>query len=88
MIEIRGVKTKKLLEYKEGGNITIRGPYWNGVFGIKNIKNQKDNNAIVLARGIGMAPMIPVIKRLKENNNQLTVILDKSPFKDIYVTES
>ena len=63
MIEIRGVKTKKLLEIKEGGNITIRGPYWNGVFGVKNIK------------------------KLKENNNQVTVILDKAPFKDIYVTD-
>ena len=87
MIEIRGVKTKKLLELKEGGNITIRGPYWNGVFGVKNIKKQKDSNAIVLARGIGMAPMLPVIKKLKENNNQVTVILDKAPFKDIYVTD-
>ena len=87
MIEIRGVKTKKLLEIKEGGNITIRGPYWNGVFGVKNIKKQKDSNAIVLARGIGMAPMLPVIKKLKENNNQVTVILDKAPFKDIYVTD-
>ena len=54
MIEIRGVKTKKLLEIKEGGNITIRGPYWNGVFGVKNIKKQKDSNVIVLARGIGI----------------------------------
>ena len=87
MIEIRGVKTKKLLEIKEGGNITIRGPYWNGVFGVKNIKKQKDSNVIVLARGIGMAPMLPVIKKLKENNNQVTVILDKAPFKDIYVTD-
>ena len=57
------------------------------LFNGKNIKKQKDSNAIVLARGIGMAPMLPVIKKLKENNNQVTVILDKAPFKDIYVTD-
>jgi hypothetical protein len=41
MIEIRGIKTKQLLNIESGGNITIRGPYWNGVFGLKNIGKQK-----------------------------------------------
>lgn len=87
MIEIRGIKTKQLLNIETGGNITIRGPYWNGVFGLKNIRKQKNNDTIVIARGIGMAPMIPVIKRLIENDNTVTLIVDKQPFKDIYVTE-
>lgn len=87
MIEIRGIKTKQLLNIETGGNITIRGPYWNGVFGLKNIRKQKNNDTIVIARGIGMAPMIPVIKRLIENDNTVTLIVDKQPFKDVYVTE-
>lgn len=87
MIEIRGIKTKQLLNIETGGNITIRGPYWNGVFGLKNIRKQKNNDTIVIARGIGMAPMIPVIKRLIENDNTVTLIVDKQPFKDIYVNE-
>ena len=87
MIEIRGIKTKQLLNIETGGSITIRGPYWNGVFGLKNIRKQKNNDTIVIARGIGMAPMIPVIKRLIENDNTVTLIVDKQPFKDIYVTE-
>ena len=87
MIEIRGIKTKQLLNIEAGGNITIRGPYWNGVFCLKNIRKQKNNDTIVIARGIGMAPMIPVIKRLIENDNTVTLIVDKQPFKDIYVTE-
>ena len=65
VIEIRGIKTKKLLNIK-GGNITIRGPYWNGVFGLKNIRKQKNNETLVIARGIGMAPMIPVIRKVSE----------------------
>ncbi|MBS6184807.1 MAG: sulfide/dihydroorotate dehydrogenase-like FAD/NAD-binding protein [Clostridium celatum] len=87
MIEIRGIKTKQLLNIEDGGNITIRGPYWNGVFGLKNIRKQKNNEALVIARGIGMAPMMPVISRLVENGNTVTLILDKQPFNDIYVSE-
>lgn len=87
MIEIRGIKTKKILDLKKEGNIVIRGPYWNGVFGIKNIEKQKNNHVLVLARGIGMAPMMPVLKRLIQNDNKVTLIVDKQPFNDIYVNE-
>ena len=87
MIEIRGVKTKNLLEIKEGENITIRGPYWNGVFGLNNLNSQANNNVLVLARGIGMAPMIPVIRKLSLNNNNINLILDNTPYKDNYVKE-
>lgn len=87
MIEIRGIKTKKLLEIKAGQNITIRGPYWNGVFGLKNIRKQKENHVIVLARGIGMAPVIPVLNRLVQQDNKITLIMDKQPYEDIYVSE-
>lgn len=87
MIEIRGVKTKKLLEINENEEITIRGPYWNGVFGLTNLKNQKNNEVLVIAKGIGMAPMIPVIRKLKLNNNNVNLILDIAPYKDNYVKE-
>lgn len=87
MVEVRGIKTKKLLDIKVGQNITIRGPYWNGVFGLKNIRKQKNNHAIVLARGIGMAPVIPVISKLVKQGNKVTVILDRRPYQDIYVSE-
>lgn len=87
MIEIRGVKSKQLLNIESGGEITIRGPYWNGVFGLKNIRKQKNNEVLVIARGIGMAPMLPVIKKLAQNDNNVTVIVDKQPFNDVYVSE-
>lgn len=87
MIEIRGIKTKKLLDIEEGGEITIRGPYWNGVFGLKNLNKQVNNNVLVIARGIGMAPMMPVIRKLYLNNNNINLILDKDPYKGNYVQE-
>lgn len=86
-VEIRGIKTSKLLDIKTDGNIVIRGPYWNGVFGIKNILDQKENKALILARGIGIAPMIPVARKLISQNNELQVIVDKSPFEENFSKE-
>ncbi|MGL5085721.1 MAG: sulfide/dihydroorotate dehydrogenase-like FAD/NAD-binding protein, partial [Clostridium sp.] len=85
MIEIRGIKTKKLLNIEKGGQITIRGPYWNGVFGLKNIQKQKNKDVLVIARGIGMAPMMPVIQKFASNNNNIYLMLDKEPYNDNYV---
>lgn len=86
-VEIRGIKTNKLLSVKANENIVIRGPYWNGVFGIKNILEQKDNKALVLARGIGLAPMMPVIRKLISQNNKLQVVIDKNPFEMNFADE-
>lgn len=80
-VEVRGIKTAKLLNVKANENIVIRGPYWNGVFGIKNILDQKKNKSLVLARGIGLAPMMPVIRKLIAQNNEVQVVIDKSPFE-------
>lgn len=80
-VEVRGIKTAKLLNVKANENIVIRGPYWNGVFGIKNILAQKENKSLVLARGIGLAPMMPVIRKLVAQNNEVEVVIDKSPFE-------
>ncbi|MBU3106655.1 sulfide/dihydroorotate dehydrogenase-like FAD/NAD-binding protein [Clostridium gasigenes] len=87
MIEVRGIKTKKLLGIEKGGEITIRGPYWNGVFGLKNIQKQKNRNVLIISRGIGMAPMMPVIQKFTANNNNVYLLLDKEPYKDNYVKE-
>ncbi|MGG7176092.1 sulfide/dihydroorotate dehydrogenase-like FAD/NAD-binding protein [Clostridium paraputrificum] len=87
VIEVRGVKTKRLKEIKNGQNIVIRGPYWNGVFGLDNIGKQIENNCVVLARGIGMAPMMPVIRKLAINKNEVDVYVDKAPFKEDFSKE-
>ncbi|MBW6409384.1 sulfide/dihydroorotate dehydrogenase-like FAD/NAD-binding protein [Clostridium weizhouense] len=86
LIEIRGVKTKNVLNIKEEDNIVIRGPYWNGVFGIKNILAQKGGKSLVLARGIGVAPMMPVIRKLIAQENDVNVVIDRTPFKDNFAS--
>lgn len=86
-IEIRGIKTRKLLELKSGENIVIRGPYWNGIFGIKEVFAQKKSKALILARGIGLAPMVPIIRKLISQDNDLKVFVDTNPFNINFAQE-
>lgn len=87
LVEVKGIKTNKLSDIKEGKNIIIRGPYWNGVFGLRNIEKKKEGKALVLSRAIGIAPMVPVIKRLKMQNNDVSVIIDESAIDSIAVKD-
>ena len=82
MTEIRGIKTIKLKESLKSNKIVIRAPYFNGIFGLEDLNNQVEQNILILARGIGLAPMIPVVKNLSLNNNQIEVFSDISPFKE------
>ncbi|WP_315114688.1 sulfide/dihydroorotate dehydrogenase-like FAD/NAD-binding protein [uncultured Clostridium sp.] len=84
-IEVKGVKTKNLDLLKEGEKILLKGPYWNGVLGLKNLDKSKDGTAIVISRGIGQAPIVPVLKKLYANNNKIYVLIDREPYENIFI---
>lgn len=86
-IEVNGVKTKKIEELNIEDNIMVRGPYWNGVLGLRNILKASKGNSIIIARSIGLAPMLPVLKKLYSNENKVTVIIDKAEYKEIFTKE-
>ncbi|MEW8954921.1 sulfide/dihydroorotate dehydrogenase-like FAD/NAD-binding protein [Clostridium sp.] len=86
-IEIRGIKTKIINSLNENSKLMIRGPFWNGVFGLKNIYSAREGLSVIVAKGIGMAPMIPVIKKLYGNGNKVTIFMDKSPYDSIFVED-
>ncbi|MFA6940320.1 MAG: sulfide/dihydroorotate dehydrogenase-like FAD/NAD-binding protein [Clostridiaceae bacterium] len=82
-IELRGTKTKAIdLSEKE---LIIRGPYWNGIFGIKKINSLKEKRALIITNGIGIIPAIPLIKKLTENGNHIILISDTSNLDLSYV---
>ncbi|RKD34539.1 sulfide/dihydroorotate dehydrogenase-like FAD/NAD-binding protein [Thermohalobacter berrensis] len=83
--KIHGTKTKKLDESNK--NVLLRGPYWNGVLGFKNLKTTSNSNCLVIARGIAQAPTVLVVKKLIRNNNNVTVILDKGNINEIFIEE-
>lgn len=73
-VQVRGVKTKNLT--CPSGKILLRGPYWNGLLGLKYIKGLTKEKALLIVRGIAQAPAVPVAGRLTKAGNEVTVILD------------
>lgn len=87
VIEIKGIKTKTIDNIAEGEDILVKGPYWNGAQGIKNISNTKDKTSLVIVRGIGQAPAIPVIKKLYSNGNNIICIVDNGGAEGLFVKD-
>lgn len=87
VVEIKGVKTKMLNKLNENDNMFVKGPYWNGVLGLKNIYTSKDGISVIFARGIGMAPMVPVMKKLYANGNKIIAVIDKSGINNIFIKD-
>jgi len=56
-VEEKGKFTSRMFKLKEGDSVGIRGPYGNG-FSAKS-------NACIVAGGMGIAPLMPLIERLK-----------------------
>lgn len=86
-IEEKGVKSKKIDELNENDTIIVKGPFWNGVLGLHHINSCKNNTCLAIARGIGQAPLVPVLKKLYNNGNRIITILDKASYNDNFIYE-
>ncbi len=82
---IVGTKTKRInLDNKK---LLIKGPYWNGVFGLKNLKRVSNEECLIVTRGISQAPALLVIKKLIKNKNNVTFILDKGRMGKVFIKQ-
>ncbi len=86
-IEKRGIKTKNVCLLQKGDIMTLRGPFWNGILGKKNLEAAINGTSVVICRGIGIAPAIPVLKKLYGNGNKIIVLLDSMPFRNDFSKE-
>lgn len=75
-IELKGPKTENLSKVDVNGMLLVKGPFWNGVLGRRHILTLKNSKALLICRGIGQAPLVPILKYLKEQNNDLIVLVD------------
>lgn len=73
-VQVRGVKTKALGSLRE--KVEIRGPYWNGLLGLKYIKGLRGSSALIIARGVGQAAVVTAAAKLVAGGNKVKVILD------------
>ncbi|MEK6266832.1 MAG: sulfide/dihydroorotate dehydrogenase-like FAD/NAD-binding protein [Clostridium sp.] len=85
-IELKGVKTKALDLLNIGDDMIVKGPFWNGILGLQKIYALKNSKCLIVARGIGQAPMIQPLKHLHSNNNGVIVVLDNAPYKNSFVS--
>lgn len=73
-IQVLGPKTKNLLNENE--KIVLRGPYYNGILGLKYIKSSISKNCMLIGRGIGQASLVMVAKTLNRGNNRIIAMLN------------
>lgn len=94
-IEQKGEFTKAISDLEEGAELGLRGPYGHG-FEIKD-------NSIIVAGGLGIAPIIPLIKQIKNStiiqgaksrefllyleDKSILDVLEKNNNKIIYCTD-
>lgn len=71
----RGIKTKPLVNTEE---ILMKAPYFNGIFGLKEIKSNQCDKCVVILDGLSQVNSINVIKRLIRNNNEVEVFINEN----------
>lgn len=79
-VQQRGVKTKYLFKHcleKKEREIYLRGPFWNGIFGLRHLKSMQNGKTLLIVRGIGQAPAVSVARKLRQGGNEVEVFLDK-----------
>ncbi|MGB9779404.1 sulfide/dihydroorotate dehydrogenase-like FAD/NAD-binding protein [Caldanaerobacter sp.] len=86
-IQVTGPKTKFIASAKEGEEVYLRGPYWNGMFGQRYIKGMHNSKALVVLRGIAQAPGVIVILKLIQNKNKVIVLLDKGKVQTNFIKD-
>ena len=73
VVKTIGIKTKDLIKSNQ---VYIKAPYFNGIFGLKEIKSTSKSNSLVILNGLSQVNSINVIRRLIENNNKVDVFIN------------
>lgn len=80
-----GAKTNSLLKCYE--DILVKGPYWNGIYGLSNLKSVKEEKCLVIARGISQAPALLAIEKLVKNKNKVILVLDRGSIGELFISD-
>lgn len=76
-----GPKTKNI---EKGDELSIRGPYWNGIIGRKSLSEIENSNILIIARGIGQSSILRPLESFLGKNNKVTLLLDKGKIDSLY----
>lgn len=84
VIEAIGPKSVRLMA-DASQQILVSGPYYNGVLGQPWIDNIRDGKILLVAGGIGQAPALPLVKKLRQNGNAVLAILAPGQVQKIFI---
>lgn len=68
----------------KGKNLTMKGPYWNGIIGEGKLSDVKDSTIMIVGRGISQSSIVMPINKLIEKNNKIFLFLDKGKTHSLY----
>ncbi len=75
-VMVKGPKTRLLESCRTA--VCLRGPYRNGLFGLRWIKQTRRSACLVVVSGSAQASSVLVIDQLQKNGNDVTLLIDKS----------
>lgn len=83
ILEVVGPKTRALESWvtRPGnlGDIWVRGPYFNGIFGGRHLKALHSSRALMVLRGTGQATALAVAREMVRHLNTVWALLDCGP---------
>ena len=80
-----GIKTKCFENLKGGDTVYVRGPFFSGLLGKRELQSQQNGKCLVFAKGVALIPSISVIKYLKNQGNDVKIFVDDSSFSNEYL---
>ncbi|MEW6081423.1 MAG: hypothetical protein AB1576_06540 [Bacillota bacterium] len=85
VLEVVGPKTRSLASWVQRpgnlGDVWVRGPYFNGVFGGRYLKALHSSRALLVLRGTGQATSLSVAREMVRHRNLLWALLDPGPLE-------
>ena len=78
-----GPKTKGIFK---GDRLSIKGPYFNGIIGVRKLSNIKNSNILILGRGLGQSSIILAIEKLRREN-KIYLFIDKGKTSSTYALD-
>lgn len=85
VIEAVGPKSSRVLN-ETVQQITVRGPYRNGIFGQPWIDNTKSGRVVLVTGGMGQPPAMPVAKNLVKNGASVLAIIAPGKVGNSFIT--
>ncbi|MDT8901181.1 hypothetical protein [Anaeroselena agilis] len=84
VVEAVGPKSTRLID-SAAKELTVRGPYYNGVLGQPWIDNITCGTILLVAGGMGQPPALPIAARLAANKNSVIALLAPGKIGRIFI---